>query len=303
MQNFPAPTDASLDAIRRRHGLEGACTRLDTVGQVNAVWAIGDAHILRIPRDDETCLRETWAESVAAPAAAAAGLPTPRLVAFDARCDLVPVPYTVYERAPGAVFARATRDPATVSSVWHDVGAAIARFHRDQAAPDDPEGRLPDERGPDPWAIVERVRAGCELRGFQIDWVDRWLARLAPAFAASPERLLLHDDLHPFNLLVDGLADEPRLSAILDWGDAGWGDPALEFVSMPTRAVPAAFDAYQTVRPLDPLAPGRIIAWHLGIALDLLLLDPPPVPRTVRWIELLRGPWDHPAFAPWAPPA
>jgi aminoglycoside phosphotransferase (APT) family kinase protein len=298
---FPSPSPEALRAIADRHGLSGEIVRMDTVGMVNAVWSIGDGAILRIPKDEPVSLAETLAESVVAPIARDAGVLTPRLLAWDPACDLVSVPYTVWERAPGRTFASVVADPAD-HPLWSDVGAAIASLHDVNPEVSDPHGWVPEESGLDPWDLLARARGGCDLRAFQVDWVARWLDRLRPAFDGPRERRLLHDDLHPFNLLVDGPPGAEALTAILDWGDAGFGDSALEFVAIPSRAVPRALRGYRSVRPLDDLAVGRIVAWQLAIALDLVL-GAPRIPPVIRWVELLRVDWADPSMRPWAPPA
>jgi aminoglycoside phosphotransferase (APT) family kinase protein len=62
------------------------------------------------------------------------------------------------------------------------------------------------------------------------------------------------------------------LLALIDWGDAGWGDPALEFAQMPIMAVPHAVAGYESEAPggLGDRAEGRIIWDQLGYAVDAL---------------------------------
>ena len=39
---------------------------------------------------------------------------------------------------------------------------------------------------------------------------------------------------------------EGELAALIDWGDAGWGDPALELASVPIESVPLVVSAYES---------------------------------------------------------
>jgi aminoglycoside phosphotransferase (APT) family kinase protein len=39
--------------------------------------------------------------------------------------------------------------------------------------------------------------------------------------------------------------------AMIDWGDAGWGEPALELQWMDFRAVPFVMQGYREVQPFD----------------------------------------------------
>lgn len=96
-------------------------------------------------------------------------------------------------------------------------------------------------------------------------------------------------------------------AAIIDWGDAGWDDPALDFAYIPLRAVPAALGGYREVAALDgdDGAEARILWDHLGLALDHL--DRPARPGSAdwdgalaaRWVELIAG---APGFAEWLTP-
>ncbi len=49
----------------------------------------------------------------------------------------------------------------------------------------------------------------------------------------NPHRpALIHDDLHPGHILVDGPAHAPRLSGLLDFGRSGAGDPAVDLAGL-----------------------------------------------------------------------
>ena len=61
-----------------------------------------------------------------------------------------------------------------------------------------------------------------------------------------------------------------ELRAILDWGDAGWGDPALDFASMPLDAIEPAVAGYEaeSARTLSPTFTARIAWYRLLDAVD-----------------------------------
>jgi hypothetical protein len=58
-------------------------------------------YVLRVPRGAPPFVAAIRKESVAVPAARAAGVRTPALVAFDDSLDLLPVPYAIYEQVHG----------------------------------------------------------------------------------------------------------------------------------------------------------------------------------------------------------
>ena len=74
---FPADT---LEAIGERHNLRaGEISPLEDFGIFNAIYLIGSEYILRIPRDAPPFVAAIRKESVAVPAARAAGVRTPAL--------------------------------------------------------------------------------------------------------------------------------------------------------------------------------------------------------------------------------
>jgi aminoglycoside phosphotransferase (APT) family kinase protein len=97
--------------------------------------------------------------------------------------------------------------------------------------------------------------------------------------------VFLHQDIHPWNLFVD--AKSGTLSAIIDWGDAAFGDPAGEFASMPMCAVPAMLEGY---RDTGGVVDGRLKqrALSLGLALSLWEI------RELDEARFARQWWRHP---------
>jgi hypothetical protein len=65
---------------------------------------------------------------------------------------------------------------------------------------------------------------------------------LAEIGGPIPERRLIHNDIHPWNLMCD--PSSGGLTAIIDWGDATYGDPARDFASMPLQCLPAMIEGY-----------------------------------------------------------
>ncbi len=40
-----------------------------------------------------------------------------------------------------------------------------------------------------------------------------------------------------------------ELLALIDWGDAGWGDPTFDFAQIPLLAIPNVLEGYREVAP------------------------------------------------------
>ena len=116
-----------------------------------------------------------------------------------------------------------------------------------------------------PKSFLEALQAGGYLSEDLHTWLRSLIVRLAPAVqGARGYRRFLHDDASPANVMVD----RGSFAALIDWGDAGWGDPALEFRCLPTRAVPHALAGYREVAPLDgdETAEARILYDHVMTA-------------------------------------
>jgi aminoglycoside phosphotransferase (APT) family kinase protein len=137
-----------------------------------------------------------------------------------------------------------------------------------------PDGRLPDDRRPDAVPL-----AGCELDAEPLasrDQVTRaaiaelagvfdaaaltrvWEEALdAPAWSRPP--VWFHGDFHTGNLLAAG----GRLSAVIDFGGLGVGDPATDLQIAYTLLEPAPRAAFRAALDLDEATWARGRGWTL----------------------------------------
>lgn len=262
---------ATLRAIAERHGLRvDSFTRLPQVGIINAIYALGDDYVLRVPREHPGTVAQAHAEAVAAPLARAAGVRTPHLVAFEAAGDLLPVPYLIYERVHGRTLGLLDWEPADVATVWRELGRDLALLHT-LVPIDGPASQLRVEpAGQDPRLLAEERASDGWFTGLEVRWLSRWLDRLAPAGATPVEARMLHLDVQATNIMVD--TDSMDYLALLDWGCAGRGDPAFDFFAHPLRAVPFVLEGHRSVAPLpdDDNAEARILWRHLQFILTVL---------------------------------
>jgi aminoglycoside phosphotransferase (APT) family kinase protein len=233
----------SLDTIVRiacRHGLTGEPELLPGGGMVNQAWRIGD-HILRICVIEEG-KDEAAREAALAPLVQGAGVLAPRLVALETESDEFPAPYTIYERAKGTLLGYCPFGPERLKSTYRQIGREIAKIGR-IAVPPDVRAILREERGLDPWRGLAKALAGGYVSREHGEEIARWLDATDSAVGVPESQTLIHMDIHPWNVFVDAEADE--LTAIIDWGDCSWGDPAIEFASMPAAAVPEMLAGYR----------------------------------------------------------
>lgn len=281
LPEFPAVTTEALRAVSERHGLGAAdADLLPQVGIFNRVYALGPHHILRVPRDHPAFIRAARNEAVAVPAARNAGVRTPDLVAFDDTLELLPVPYTVFERVHADTLGLLDVHPERAADAWRELGRDLAHLHTGVRR-DGANGGLEPEPLPDPRLRLPELADEGLFTALEADWLGRWLARLEPYTLEPAEARFLHGDTQMTNLLVT-----PGLEyvAVIDWGAAGWGDPAHDFAGVPLGVVPFMLEGYREVAPLpgDDAAEARILRRHLHVA--VFLLGRPPLPGT-SWAE------------------
>jgi aminoglycoside phosphotransferase (APT) family kinase protein len=255
-----------IDAILGRHGISGPWHPLKATGLANTIYATRDV-VLRIATDHPEAVEDARTESVAAPVARAAGLPVPRLLAFDHSGTIVDRPYSIWERVHGETLGL-VRDDAGLSRVWRAVGVEMARLHRGVRECPDPEGWLdqPDRERD----LQGRLATSTSLASIDASTaleIQRWIDALTPAVAETTPHYFLHNDIHDMNVMC---SKDGALLAVIDWGDAGWGDPALEFAQMPLAGVPDALAGYEAEAPgqLGERAEARIIWDKLEKVID-----------------------------------
>lgn len=85
--------------------MPGPWVALPSTGLANRIFATPDV-VLRVGTDHPDGLVDARTESVAAPVARAAGILTPRLIAFDDTRTLVERPFSLWERVHGEPLAQ-----------------------------------------------------------------------------------------------------------------------------------------------------------------------------------------------------
>jgi hygromycin-B 7''-O-kinase len=218
-------------------------------GAANHVYFLGDRLVLRIPRRGGARLAELAKEATVIPAARQAGVRTPAIVTYDDSCSVVSVPYLVLERAPGRDLAALGIPPAAAADAYDELGRSLARLHRLTRGS---VGRLAglgvDERS-DPRPAVDALATAGHVDGDAARWLLDWFDRLERWQPADVELAVVHGDASPTNLVVDATMSGVHGSALqsatlVDWGDAAWADPAVDFAKIPLRAAPFALEGY-----------------------------------------------------------
>jgi aminoglycoside phosphotransferase (APT) family kinase protein len=226
-------------------------------GTDNALFRLGSGLVARLPVQEAksaTLAKELrWLPRLAPHLPIAVPVP----VAEGRPDEGYPCLWAVYEWLPG--------EDATVAAIA-DPGPALVEFvHALQALDTEgaPAGRgVPlAERDPAFRAALGSLPADLDREAL----AEAWDAALgAPPWAGPP--VWLHGDLDARNVLVrDG-----RLSAVVDWGTLGVGDPACE-VMVAWKLVPAdELESFRAALAVDDATWHRARGWALSQAVIAL---------------------------------
>ena len=255
-----------IDAIFAQHRVAGPWEPLLSTGVANWIYATREV-VLRVATDHPDGVPDARTESVAAPAAHAAGILTPRLIAFDDTRWIVDRPFSLWQRIHGRTLGHLTRSTESALVAWRGVGRELARVHRLVTVCPDPQGYL-DTPGdePDPDRLLATLVADQRLEATaarDLAVACRELDQTAPAADVA----FTHGDVHSMNVMC---GDGGELLALIDWGDAGWSDPMADFAGMPLDAISDAVAGYEAEAggPLDAAARARLIRGKVVRTLD-----------------------------------
>ncbi|MBV8737683.1 MAG: phosphotransferase family protein [Alphaproteobacteria bacterium] len=153
-----------------------------------------------------------------------AGVTVPEPLIACADPSVFGKPFFVMRRAAGTAAAhRITRDPSlesVLSDIAERLGRELARIHT--IRPPRPDlAFLPPYAESGPSRQIAGFRAYLDAHPNPrpvLEWGIRWLETHCPP---PVEPVLCHHDFRTGNYLLDGA----RLTGILDWEFAGWGDP------------------------------------------------------------------------------
>lgn len=311
---LPAHTDLSVEAVHAiatRHAFQvTTITRLPDTGIFNAIYLLGQDLVLRVPRQHPAHIDALYREAIVVPVARAVGVRTPALIAFDDTCNLVPVPYTLYERVHGETLGLLDLEPAETPETWRELGRDLARLHMSIQA-DDLRGELAHEEPlPDPRVRAEELATDGYFTSSAARWLVGWLEHLALSALVPVPHRIVHGDVQATNVMVE--PENHRYRAIIDWGSAGWADATHDFAAVPLRGVPLLLQGHREIAPLDrdDTAEARILWRYLQLALLIMPRQLDPLRSWAErpwalWLEVLRffaGPLNR-SWAALAPPS
>ncbi|NUS10059.1 MAG: aminoglycoside phosphotransferase family protein, partial [Streptomyces sp.] len=247
-------TDEAVDGLLARAGIEAArVASRDRLagGSYNALYAVGLADggrlVLKVPPPAGTPRLRYEAELLCGEAlfydsAAAAGVPAPRVVHAEWSEDAGPEPFLLMTHSPGVPWSDVAESTARDEHerLLTELGGLVARLHAVRG----PAFGYPSQRvAPlaDGWpqafaAMTDAILADAEAHR---PWLPRPVAEIravlasgAAALAEVTEPALVHFDLWPGNVLLDGGPGSRRIGGLIDGERMFWGDPLADFPSL-----------------------------------------------------------------------
>jgi aminoglycoside phosphotransferase (APT) family kinase protein len=255
------------------------------LGTDNALYRLGDDMVARLPRTKRTSRtlekERRWLPRLAPNLPLAVPVP----VAEGSPAEGYPFGWSIYTWLQGenATFERIT----DLSQLATDLAQFLAELQRIDPSGGPPPGEHNFFRGVPLAARDESTRASIAALGRAID-VDTvtaaWEAALhAPTWERPP--VWVHGDLDSRNLL----AEEGRVSAVLDWGGLGVGDPACDVMVVWKVLSADTRDIFRTALSVDEATWVRSRGWALSQALNVLSYYTPEtnavlVSESQRWM-------------------
>jgi aminoglycoside phosphotransferase (APT) family kinase protein len=246
--------------------------RLLAEGWDNTVWLVNGDLVFRFPRravaipgiEREIAILPELAPWLPLP------VPVPRFVGHPT--DAFAWPFFGASLLRGVELAEAGLTDAARAALAVPLGRFVRDLHRRDVLdrfghrlPVDPNRRADMRlRVPMTRARLDELRAGGVWDGATPDWLAD-----AETLAPPQSTAVTHGDLHVRHLLVD---ERGGLSGIIDWGDVGRSDPAIDLPAywsvLPAMARPAFGDAYGPISAAALLR-SRVLALFLSATLAL----------------------------------
>jgi aminoglycoside phosphotransferase (APT) family kinase protein len=258
--DIDAPLVARLISKQFPRWADLCLTRVHSAGTDNVLFRLGDELVVRLPRvayaADDVDKEQRWLPRLAPLLPLAIPVPLGRGVPDEG----FPYPWSVYRWLDGD---NAVNEPIVqLRDAAVRLGRFVAALRRF-----DPTGGPPSFRGGPVSARDDDVRAAIrELGGDGTVDADAataaWEATLAAAeWDRAP--VWLHADLHPGNVLTR----RGRLTAVIDFGGLGVGDPACDLLAAWTLLTAETRELFRAEAQVDDATWMRGRGWGLNFGL------------------------------------
>lgn len=199
-------------------------------------------------------------------------VPVPGILAHDFSHSELDRDYLLMERLPGAPISSTpglTRE--STGSILREVGRCLRQVH---SLTDTRFGYLGEHRPMEPqsdWPsafvqmwnhLLDDIERCKGYSAGEADQMRRLLDRNLAVFERPVAASLLHMDVWAENILVDA---QGRLTGLIDWDRACWGDPEIEFAVLDYCGIsePAFWEGYGAERDTSPEAEIRRVFYLL----------------------------------------
>jgi aminoglycoside phosphotransferase (APT) family kinase protein len=235
-------------------------------GTDNALYRLGADLVVRLPRHERTVgtleIERRWLLKLAP----SLPLAVPAPVAEGVPADGYPWTWSIYEWLEGE--SAASERVADLRAAAIELAEFVSALQRIDTTDGPPPSRLNAFRGLPLARWDERTRASIAALGPTIDAAAAtaaWEAALrAPEWGRSP--VWIHGDLDARNLL----AKDGRITAVIDWGCLGVGDPACDVAVAWKMLDEEARGVFRTALSIDDATWARSHGWVLSQALNAL---------------------------------
>ena len=237
-----------------------------SAGTDNAIYRIGDGLAARLPRTMSAAARVNKEQKWLPRIAPYLPLPIPTPVAKGTPSETYPWPWSICRWVEGENVS--TQSLEDSSEAARDLAAFVRAFRRIDVADGPLPGQHNSYRGVPLGMRDAAVRAAIEdLRGV-IDAgeaTSAWKAALrAPKWEEPP--VWIHGDMIPTNLIVQN----GRLTAVVDFGCMGVGDPACDLMVAWTLLEGGSRDVFRAEVQVDDGTWTRGRGWALSFGLIAL---------------------------------
>lgn len=230
-----------VNAIGEHYQIKGPWEPLAATGIINFIFATKDV-VLRIATDHPEGVCDAKTESVAAPVAYAAGVLSPQMLAFDDSHTMIDRPFSLWERIHGETLGLIAPKTSSMPNTWYGVGQQLAVLHSQVTTCPDPNGYLDQPIRETNYKVLlkQLVDTNCIMPTLAKE-IGRLIETIRPEVEQPTATCFLHNDLYDMNIMC---TQDDALLALIDWGDAGWGDPALDFVTIPLSVLSVTLEGY-----------------------------------------------------------
>lgn len=230
---------------------------METQGTNNLVFTLGEDKIVRLPRMERavpSLQKEAQWLPLLGPRLP---IPIPKVIAASVPAENYPYPWLICECLSGTTIVPEHIDMTQAAT---DLGKIILALHKIET-----DGAPPCRRGKPLSSLDEPVRDAMSL--IQDIYELKKLTKIWNNFLKIPpwtgEPVWMHGDLHPGNLLMQ----DSRISAVVDFGLTGTGDPATDLMVAWTILSPEARSLFKSIIKPDAAtwrrAQGRAFSFGL----------------------------------------